>query len=87
MRVKVTQDHIDRGVRREPCLCPIALALKDLGVDKPNVHFTFVRWEEWGADGIFERLCLPNLPAGARKFVKLFDEGESVKPFEFDLTH
>ena len=32
MKVHVTQDHINRGIKKDNALCPVALAVQDAGV-------------------------------------------------------
>lgn len=83
MRVSVTQDHIDNGVKDDTGCCPIGLALKDCGIEDPEVQNSFVRWEE--VHGTWRRLKLPDLPAAARLFIERFDAGKPVAPFTFKL--
>ena len=76
VKVKLTQDHIDRGTQSSCWLCPIALALKDTGL----FHAVSVK-----ADGVEANLRDPMkfagkgdevrapLPAAGRNFIKHFD--------------
>lgn len=75
--VRVKQEHIDGGVKRDPCNCPISLALKD-SMDIIRVHVTDY--------GIIVGGHSYYTPDNAREFIKKFDGDELVKPFEFTLT-
>lgn len=75
MKVTVTQEDIDNGDRTQS-RCPIALAisraygLKNIGVGGFSVTgMSKTRW----------------LPVEAQLFVRDFDNGHPVKPFEFRL--
>lgn len=75
MIIKVTQDHIDRGIRFWANFCPLAYAISEavkryVTVDRLNVRIS----------GRFIAL-----PEEAKRFASLFDGGEPVKPFSFDL--
>ena len=83
MRIEVTQEHIDNGVRKDAGCCPVGLALKDAGVQDPDVQRSFARWEE--VSGEWRRTKLPELPAAAQLFIERFDAGEPVRPFTFRL--
>lgn len=76
MRVTVTERDIQKGKRREPGCCPIALAIL-------RVHdeaLVLVGRQE---------VCISSksypLPPVARRFVEAFDYQQPVTPFEFDL--
>ena len=80
--VPVTQDHIDRGERKSPNQCPIALAFKDCGfygvaVNEGVLDFRLsngeVAWTLWRTEG---HDCA---------FVRDFDEGRKVSPFTYHI--
>lgn len=76
MRIEVTQEDIDRGVRDQPCACALALATtratgRNAAVGTTSIFFDL-------ESGI-------SLPLLARNFVRDFDAGRSVRPFSFDL--
>ena len=80
MQIDITQDHIDRGVRKSCTHCPIALAVQEkLGVDSVTVE------QEWIYPPDDEVRYF--LPAAARDFISYFDwAGRShVRPFSFEL--
>lgn len=77
MKIKVTQDDIDKGKRCLINQCPIALAVRR-GTGLPTVYIGAVHF----ITGKFERVTLP--PA-AIEFIKKFDQQATVKPFEFEL--
>ena len=89
MKIKVTQADIDNGKPEKLCLCPIALAIeralrkhgydvKMVEVEPSCVDITYIidGCASWRA---FE------LPLAARNFIKWFDFGCEVEPFEFEL--
>lgn len=88
MRIQVTQDDIDKGIRGDMFNCPIVLALKrDLGNDK---SYRIIPDNTEGL-GILE-IC--ELEVGDRTlalsnemntFAKKFDAEEEVRPFEFEI--
>ncbi len=81
MKITVTQEHIDGGVKDSPWACPIARALPrapagyDYEVFEDRVHL-------WSSR---EGARYSYLPEEARLFVAKFDNGEAVEPFEFEL--
>lgn len=80
--IKVTQDLIDSGVRLSSVSCPIAKALRLAGyectVTQTDVSFYLHKHSE-------NRYATSQLPAMARLFVRNFDDGNPVNPFEFEL--
>jgi hypothetical protein len=80
MKIKVEQRHIDAGVKFAPCACPIALALMDCVPHEPHdvvsvgTHSCGVT--PHGRSG---------LPVAAWDFIRRFDAGLPVAPFEFEV--
>ena len=75
MNIKVTQEHIDKGIRGKCRLCPIALAIKDeIG------KIVMVNVFDVDIDGQVIRL-----PTTAFDFVQRFDADLKVSPFTFEL--
>jgi hypothetical protein len=82
VKIKVTQEHIDKGIRCSPYSCPIALAVEDydssikfsVGVSKINIY-----------GDVSEPCKQYRLPEEAREFVDKFDHDFIVEPFEFEL--
>lgn len=78
----VTADHIERGAKRNPWHCPVALAINDARLRRAarrgsaRVSRTQI---EIGA------LTLVT-PRSASRFIVAFDEGVDVKPFSFRLV-
>lgn len=78
MKIKVTQDDIDCGVRKVKSACPVALATKlhfsnaDVIVDYDTLFIGY----EWFT-----------LPEEAKDFINNFDNGDEVEPFEFEVNH
>lgn len=78
MKIKVTQEHINKGVPGSHCMCPIALAMLEAVNDLFSVHGYHVHY--------FHRMWVWfSLPTSASMFVERFDRNKKVKPFEFDL--
>lgn len=90
VKVDVTRQDIDNGEQNECRLCPIAIALH---------RATGKRWEVDG-ESARELVLLPGddvyfrkprspwvgLPRTVRQFIKAFDNGEDVQPFNFELV-
>ena len=78
MKITVTQYHIDNGQKGSCTRDPIALALKDAGVEDPwvsPVRITF---------GLNRKNGAP-VPAEVLAFMRAFDSHEPVSPFTFEL--
>ena len=78
MKIQVTQQHIDAGLKGSCTKDPIALALKDAGVEDPwvsPVRITF---------GMNRKNGVPT-PPEVLAFIRAFDNYEPVQPFEFEL--
>jgi hypothetical protein len=83
MRICVSQEHINRGRRGDPCSCAVALAIRDaLPGTTPEVAPVVVYL--LGFAGLGLRPTAP-LPPEATRFIDRFDRREAVAPFEFDL--
>ena len=78
MIIKVIQRHIKNGVRLNPFSCPIALALRE----KLNSYHIKVDKDECVIDTLVYKL-----PRFAQHFIKKFDDGKKVKPFNFKLDY
>ena len=74
MKIQVTQECIDKGVRGEPAGCPIALALMWAGFPYPRV----------GARMISTGVNLLHQNNKIYEFRRNFDLGRGVSPFEFE---
>lgn len=75
--VKVTQEHIDKGIACDCEFCPLALALHDMGLTEAIVGV-----DDWVPEHHGDELLLP---PKARKFVSAFDYGYNVEPTEIEL--
>lgn len=79
VKVEVTKEHIKEGSPGVASCCPIARAVRVLGLESPRVY----------PDGIYfgDYYCrqLVRLPRSASRFVNAFDAGKKVKPFNFFL--
>ena len=84
IKIKVKQDHINRG---DPCSsdsCPIALAVIEATGAKPDsVSVGYSGISIFSEDGnVRKAYC--KTPQIARTFIRLFDDYEKVSPFEFE---
>ena len=83
MRIKVTKQHIEQGLRCHSDRCPLSLALADMfGQGRFQVgcaHAFEVNTATGRAEGI-------SLPGNAVAFRAAFDAGQDVEPFTFDFT-
>jgi hypothetical protein len=74
VKIKVTQDHINRGKAFNGGYCPVALAIREqtqnVSVNNREVRIT---------GGCY------HLPRSATRFITNFDRHKSVKPFMFLL--
>ena len=81
MRIKVTQAHIEQGDIGDPSFCPIALAVKESLPEEP----VDVDVSALGRISISYPYYISCKPRSTTRFVKLFDSGEDVEPFAFNL--
>ena len=82
LTIKITQDHIDRGLRRISDQCPIALAIKDhFG---PNCTWSCAG-RAWISVGMRTQLgpILYTLTIQLQQFMDDFDAGREVSPGRF----
>jgi hypothetical protein len=82
MRITVTQEIIDRAMRRDANVDLIAQAIRDVFPDAKMImtSIDLIKWT--GADG---RRRVYETPAIARDAMFAFDQAEPVEPFTFDL--
>ena len=79
IRVRVTQEHINGGTRNDCGCCPVALALIDMLYECVRVDATHIEIRI----GTSVRGFLTPLEVAI--FVRKYDGGEEVEPFEFEL--
>lgn len=84
IKVRVTQDHIDRGVANDPNRCPVALALEDATVHHDR-GYSSVGGNIYVKPGHGKTLKAAT-PERAMLFIQDFDAGKSVSPLSFTLT-
>jgi hypothetical protein len=76
MNISVTQSDINNGTAANCRVCPIALAIQRVMEDP--------RWTvHYGTAFCGSRMA--RLPVEASRFVRMFDTGWPVEPFEFEL--
>ena len=79
MKIQVTQQHIDNGVRGSTTSDPVALAMKSAGLEKPWVSPAYLAWRKDNKD--YSVLA----PESVLEFLKRFDNGLPSEPFEFEV--
>ena len=95
MRIKVTNDDIENGIRMDNCECPIALAVKSQYPDAKLVDVALNRIVIVFAD---DRQLNASLPEIAKQFILAFDgedfesqkeidhaRAKFIRPFEFEV--
>jgi len=81
VKIKITQDDIDKGNRHSSISCPLARAINRIrGQGRFLVSVTSNDWR-WKDDW---HSYWP-LPEAAIEFIRAFDAGELVKPMELEL--
>lgn len=83
MIINVTQEHIDKGKRGRACGCPVALAVLEL----LNVKYGLVSVSPYTLYIEINNYRPFRLPPEATRFVSLFDDGQEVSPFTFEVTN
>ena len=78
MLVHVTQAHIKNGTKSSAARCPIALAIRDTVGPALKVYVSIHSYE---IGPVKER----PLPIEAREFIRKYDKGFDVKPFDFEI--
>jgi hypothetical protein len=80
MLIKVTQKHIDAGIPKNACFCPIAAAVRELGFNEIALDdsVAVIKKKEGHWDTV-------SVPSSVKKFIAKFDSGKFVEPFEFEL--
>ena len=76
MKIDVTQEDIDRGVKGACTQCPVALALARAF---PDVYVDVATTQLLVGDEFIRA------PSVVSIFIEDFDDGEPVQPFSFDL--
>lgn len=77
--IRVTQDHIDRGLKMDACQCPTALALIEAtGNTNPGAVVVSHNAFWLGAQKFIT-------PPAVAEFIRKFDHNMTVEPFEFEI--
>ena len=77
--ITVTDEDIERGVRKSYKFCPIACAMRRKKWDVLAVIEQYAEIDVEGDEVKFK------LPYDAQKFIVNFDTGKEVAPFEFEV--
>lgn len=79
MKISITQQHIGMGVRGSTTSDPVALAMREAGLEKPWVSPSYLAWRKDNKD------YSVRLPGSVLEFLKRFDNGLPVDPFEVEV--
>ncbi len=79
MKITVTQQHIDFGLRGSCRSDPIALAMMAAGLDDPWISPSYLRWRVKG------KTYYSPVPDMVSVFMQRFDQGRPAGPFSFEL--
>jgi hypothetical protein len=80
--IKVTQKHINNGIKELCSQCPVALALKDAIPEAIIVKAFEYRLVYLTKNKVCYQAPSPN---SVRDFINRFDASLSVEPFEFEV--
>lgn len=80
--ISVKQEHIDNGVKKSPCGCPIALAIKEQC--KTNYCYLLGSDNELYIENRDKYITFKLSEAG-EQFVVNFDNGHPVRPCELSI--
>lgn len=84
--IEVTAEDIRRGVPRDICFCPVAIAGRRAGLDGCEVKIREILWFKRSPKGLCTwDVASANPPETVTEFVRRFDVGEPVQPFSFTL--
>lgn len=92
MKVNVTEKHIQDGVKKSCCSCPVAIAINSpiIQMEFPKIALSSVHLKdghctiqgEQGGPKMIHKFSLPKI---AQDFVAKFQLGETVSPIQFDI--
>ena len=82
MKIKVTEDHIRNGTRRNPISCPIACAVKEQHPIAVEQGWRICSSE---IERLSHDIASIDLPQEAKEFIDDFDNERPVQPFEFEI--
>lgn len=80
MKITVTQQHIDEGIRGSATRDPVAFAMADAGCLHPYAGISRLFWYDSE-----NRKHAANITETLYEFIRAFDQGEHVEPFEFEV--
>lgn len=82
MRIIINQSCIDKGKKGSVSKCPIALAMKNVGLKNVEVGIVDVDYNPDSKQGYYWRRN-KRLPKKIQNFIERFDKGKSVRPIDF----
>jgi hypothetical protein len=92
MKIKITQEDINNGVRACRKYCPIGLAItRELGIKEISVEpygsgsDAFVRLASYDGDTVDRLLISKESNKDVVRFINNFDEERPVKPFVMEV--
>ncbi len=82
MLIKVTQDDINTGIKNSYHCCPVSRAVKR----QTNSQLVFTTYRKIILSKDCKKLVF-SASRSVQRFIKKFDDGKPVKPFNFKLQH
>jgi hypothetical protein len=83
IKAYVSQHHIDNGMQGVPNGCPLALSLEDATGLKWRVGP--YRISSYDLERPFDASLHCPTPKAVEVWIRAFDRGEEVKPFQFEI--
>lgn len=85
--ITVKAKHIRHGIQETATFCPVALALKEAGIENVSVGNREINTTYYD-NGIIKEERAYHCPRSVTRFVKKFDRKgkKAVKPFSFKLV-
>lgn len=84
--ITVTQDDINKGVRNDPCKCPIALAAKREFPDCDVYVGESIEVSPRGVCRDYSNIDYYELDCDGLEFIEMFDDGKTVDPIVIEVT-
>lgn len=85
IRIRVTEEHIKKGCRRDGETCPVFLAMRDTGIPVTWVMIGY--WTTHPDRSLAPWWARYDLPAVATKFIETYDRNKHVDPIEFEVEY
>lgn len=82
MTIKVTSEHIAKGLINNCEECPIAQSILEMGFDAIDVNYCTIKFSE---NDMRSSQYIAPTPDEVSDFMRAFDNSQKVEPFSFEL--